>query len=66
MSECDPQFFQAVEVVGVAVVGFAHEREVGEALEEEGKSYLHFQPRQGCADAEMDAGAEADVRVGLA
>lgn len=39
---------------------------MGEALEEDAEGGLQFEPGEGGADAEVDAGAEADVGIGTA
>lgn len=47
----------------VAVAGRADRVQTGKAFEEDAEGGLHFEPRQRGADAEMDAGAEADVGI---
>ena len=55
-----------MEMEAVAIARRFRESEAGQALKQDRKGNLHFKPRQGCADAEMDAGPEAHMRAGLA
>ena len=65
-SETHPQCLKAVEVKGIAVAGWIRQGQTRQALEQDGQRHLEFEPSQGRADAEVDAGAEADMGVGFA
>ena len=58
--------FQAVEVVGIAILRRRGQRQPGKALEQQGKRHLELKPGQRRSDAEMDAGSETHVRIGIA
>ena len=54
-----------MEMIGVPVARGFRKGEPRQSLEQQRQGDLHFQPGQGCPDAEMDAGAEADLGVGV-